>query len=39
VAARTFALLARAFPGIDADGGFAELLKTARSVVKLDPQV
>jgi NAD+-dependent secondary alcohol dehydrogenase Adh1 len=29
-----------AFPGIDADGGFAELLKTgARSVVKLDPQV
>jgi NAD+-dependent secondary alcohol dehydrogenase Adh1 len=29
-----------AFPGIDADGGFAELLKTgARSVVKLDPRV
>ena len=27
-----------AFPGIDSDGGFAELLKTtARSVVKLDP--
>ncbi len=27
-----------AFPGIDTDGGFAELLKTtARSVVKLDP--
>src|SRR6195952_3882870 len=26
------------FPGIDSDGGFAELLKTnARSVVKLDP--
>jgi NAD+-dependent secondary alcohol dehydrogenase Adh1 len=29
-----------AFPGIDTDGGFAELLKTgARSVVKLDPRV
>jgi NAD+-dependent secondary alcohol dehydrogenase Adh1 len=29
-----------AFPGIDTDGGFAELLKTgARSVVKLDPGV
>ncbi len=29
-----------AFPGIDTDGGFAELLKTgARSVVKLDPKV
>jgi NAD+-dependent secondary alcohol dehydrogenase Adh1 len=29
-----------AFPGIDTDGGFAELLKTgARSVVKLDPTV
>ena len=29
-----------AFPGIDTDGGFAELLKTgARAVVKLDPQV
>ncbi len=29
-----------AFPGIDADGGFAEFLKTgARSIVKLDPQV
>jgi NAD+-dependent secondary alcohol dehydrogenase Adh1 len=29
-----------AFPGIDADGGFAELLKTgARSVVKLDPKI
>jgi NAD+-dependent secondary alcohol dehydrogenase Adh1 len=28
------------FPGIDADGGFAELLRTgARSVVKLDPSV
>jgi NAD+-dependent secondary alcohol dehydrogenase Adh1 len=27
-----------AFPGIDTDGGFAELLKTtARSVIKLDP--
>lgn len=31
---------ASAFPGIDADGGFAELLRTgARSVVKLDPSV
>jgi NAD+-dependent secondary alcohol dehydrogenase Adh1 len=31
---------ARVFPGIDADGGFAELLKTgARSVVRLDPAV
>jgi len=29
-----------AFPGIDTDGGFAELLKTsARSVVKLDPSL
>ncbi len=29
-----------AFPGIDTDGGFAELLKTsARSVVRLDPGV
>jgi NAD+-dependent secondary alcohol dehydrogenase Adh1 len=29
-----------AFPGIDTDGGFAELLKTgARSVVKLDPKI
>jgi NAD+-dependent secondary alcohol dehydrogenase Adh1 len=29
-----------AFPGIDADGGFAELLKTgARAVVKLDPKI
>jgi NAD+-dependent secondary alcohol dehydrogenase Adh1 len=29
-----------AFPGIDADGGFADLLRTsARSVVKLDPSV
>ncbi len=29
-----------AFPGIDTDGGFTELLKTgARAVVKLDPQV
>ena len=29
-----------AFPGIDTDGGFAELLKTnARAVVKLDPAV
>ena len=27
------------FPGIDADGGFAEFLKTgARAVVKLDPK-
>ncbi|HEY8473145.1 MAG TPA: NAD(P)-dependent alcohol dehydrogenase [Natronosporangium sp.] len=31
---------ASAFPGIDTDGGFAELLKTSdRSVVKLDPAV
>jgi NAD+-dependent secondary alcohol dehydrogenase Adh1 len=31
---------ASAFPGIDTDGGFAELLKTgARSVVRLDPGV
>jgi NAD+-dependent secondary alcohol dehydrogenase Adh1 len=31
---------ASAFPGIDADGGFAQLLRTsARSVVALDPQV
>jgi NAD+-dependent secondary alcohol dehydrogenase Adh1 len=30
--------VASAFPGIDTDGGFADLLKTsARSVVKLDP--
>src|SRR5215208_4681013 len=29
-----------AFPGIDTDGGFAELLKTnARAVVKLDPAI
>jgi len=29
-----------AFPGIDSDGGYAELLKTnARSVVKLDPSL
>ncbi|MGH3665077.1 MAG: NAD(P)-dependent alcohol dehydrogenase [Egibacteraceae bacterium] len=29
-----------AFPGIDADGGFAELLRTsARAVVKLDPSL
>jgi NAD+-dependent secondary alcohol dehydrogenase Adh1 len=32
--------IASTFPGIDADGGFAELLKTgARSVVKLDPGI
>jgi NAD+-dependent secondary alcohol dehydrogenase Adh1 len=32
--------VASAFPGIDTDGGFADLLKTgARSVVKLDPSV
>lgn len=32
--------VASAFPGIDADGGFAELLRTsARSVVKLAPSV
>jgi NAD+-dependent secondary alcohol dehydrogenase Adh1 len=31
---------ASAFPGIDTDGGYAELLKTtARSVVKLDPSL
>ena len=31
---------AGAFPGIDTDGGFAELLKTnARAVVKLDPAI
>lgn len=30
----------RVFPGIDADGGMAELLKTnARTVVKLDPSL